>query len=466
MNVTVNEADMHSIALEGWRRGLKLRFYNYCINDKVELRYSLRNCSKEHFFKGFSGDLNSSLSKDICANKYITYSYLSDANIPTPKFRLFNLDVEYNSFIQYVKNSELPLCLTPVEKEGNIVEIYCRNELKKVIDYDLRLREAKNVIVEHLASGEKISVIVINNKVVGAVKKSDIKIKELNNNNDYHQLYSFTAKNGDLIDITNIIREKHKNIAITAVNAIPGLSHATVDMVINESGEETILAVNEDTELDPYLLSLGDKAGDIPKEMINLYFPETKGVSTENSNVSLNFDGIIHSLRGGVVNQLDIASCTNNVLKARRYVLNGDFDPEIYYQWFRNKVYKQSLNGFMRKLGENYSEIILAGADENQINRFEKNFNHGTVKPYIRELNKEKWEFLNIIGFTLVGKVENLTNKELENRIEELKQKILYINKENDNVKQDIQSIVGSKIWKITLLIRMFLEAIKRFFKS
>src|SRR5699024_11318816 len=80
-----NRISLYTIALEGYRRGLNLKFLNTV--DEVgnnKLVYALSSGQTTHYFHESSGDLNTEAAQIICDNKSITYSYLQEANVPTP----------------------------------------------------------------------------------------------------------------------------------------------------------------------------------------------------------------------------------------------------------------------------------------------------------------------------------------------------------------------------------------------
>src|SRR5690625_4260258 len=78
----------YNVALEGWRRGLKLEFYSVFEEEtKQKLRYSLSNEKKTHHFQLSMGDKVTQEAFDICADKDLTKQYLSKAGVPVPEDR-------------------------------------------------------------------------------------------------------------------------------------------------------------------------------------------------------------------------------------------------------------------------------------------------------------------------------------------------------------------------------------------
>src|SRR5690625_45197 len=74
---------MYSIALEGWRRGLSLKFIN-SFRTKSNTVFELSDDNKTHRFTASRGDLVSQEAMEICRNKAKTKEYLIRENVPTP----------------------------------------------------------------------------------------------------------------------------------------------------------------------------------------------------------------------------------------------------------------------------------------------------------------------------------------------------------------------------------------------
>src|SRR5699024_7221139 len=66
---------MYSVALEGWRRGLRLKFINNN-RTKAKIDYSLSDGDKEHFFSVTRGDAVPKSAISICVHKEKTKKYL------------------------------------------------------------------------------------------------------------------------------------------------------------------------------------------------------------------------------------------------------------------------------------------------------------------------------------------------------------------------------------------------------
>src|SRR5690625_3540123 len=78
----------YSIALEGWRRGLTLKFINKN-RSKAHTSFELSSDIKKHQFTVSRGDLVPRKAIRTCINKYQTKQHLLEAGVPTPKGKKF-----------------------------------------------------------------------------------------------------------------------------------------------------------------------------------------------------------------------------------------------------------------------------------------------------------------------------------------------------------------------------------------
>src|SRR5690625_4265030 len=74
---------MYCVALEGWRRGLDLKFINSS-RSKAHTLFSLSNEDKEHVFSVSRGDKVPKSAIQICINKNLTKEYLLRSDVPAP----------------------------------------------------------------------------------------------------------------------------------------------------------------------------------------------------------------------------------------------------------------------------------------------------------------------------------------------------------------------------------------------
>ncbi|MDE5415820.1 acylphosphatase [Alkalihalobacterium chitinilyticum] len=287
----------YAVAIEGWRRGLTLKWYTidsgkfdnmitFGVNPPGRL-FSLSSKERTHYFFRTRGDKVSNEAVEVGADKDETKIYLSKAGVPVPQGDKFGADATDEEIIKYTNSLEYPVVLKPTNGSlgnGVITNIKGEKTLRKALAYvrsDLGYRE---VIVERFFPGEEYRVYVIEDQVIAAYNRLPANITgdgvhtveeliELKNqqrrknarlfsclievDQETHEFvetagYSMdsvprkgekillhektnVSAGGDPIDVTDKLAPEIKQIAINAVKAIPGLYHGGVDIIIDHS---------------------------------------------------------------------------------------------------------------------------------------------------------------------------------------------------------------------------------------
>ncbi|KGX87203.1 acylphosphatase [Pontibacillus litoralis] len=295
-NARKTRLDAFAVALEGWRRGLKLKWYTrdsehfqdmviFGVNPPGRL-FSLSSEERTHYFFRTRGDKVTNEAVEIGSEKDDTKIYLEKAGVPVPKGRGFEVDATDEEIIEYSKTLPYPLVLKPTNASlgnGVVTNINSDEEFKKAVEYVRHELEYDEVIVEQFAAGKEYRVYVIEDQVIAAYNRIpaniigdgehtieeliDLKNKERRRNarlnscliemdkeiiefigaagytlesipekgeEIYLRQKTNVSSGGDPIDVTDEIPEEFKQIAIDAVKAIPGLYHCGVDIIVND----------------------------------------------------------------------------------------------------------------------------------------------------------------------------------------------------------------------------------------
>ncbi|SFM27224.1 D-alanine-D-alanine ligase [Gracilibacillus orientalis] len=285
----------YAVALEGWRRGLTLKWYTidsgkfddmitFGVNPPGRL-FSLSSGEKTHHFFRTRGDKVSDEAVEIGSDKNETKHWLANAGVPVPAGEEFLEDTGEEAIIAYGEKIGYPLVLKPTNGSlgnGVITNIKNSSELKKAIHYVRGTLGYGDIIVEQYMPGEEYRVYVVEDKVVAAYNRlpaniigdDEHTIEELIHlkneqrrknarlfsclididqetlefiEGSGYQLDSIPKKDekillmektnvsagGDPVDVTDEIPEEFKEIAINAVHAIPGLYHGGVDIIVD-----------------------------------------------------------------------------------------------------------------------------------------------------------------------------------------------------------------------------------------
>jgi len=174
----------YSVALEGWRRGLKLKWYTkdsehfqdmvvFGVNPPGRL-YSLSSDKETHYFFRTRGDLVPNEAVEIGSEKDDTKIYLDKAGVPIPKGRGFAPESLDEEIINYGNSLGYPLVLKPTDGSlgsGVVTNILDEQELTKALEYVREELEYEEVVVEQYVIGEEYRVYVVDDKVVAAYNR-------------------------------------------------------------------------------------------------------------------------------------------------------------------------------------------------------------------------------------------------------------------------------------------------------
>ncbi|MBM7095814.1 acylphosphatase [Bacillus sp. H-16] len=291
------ELDAYAIALEGWRRGLTLRWHakdsekfsemDTWFVDRPGKLFSLSSEDKTHYFFRTRGDKVTNEAVRIGGDKEETKKHLIKAGVPTPKGKRFK-DSKGNQeeIIKYASEIGFPVVVKPTDGSfgrGVITNLLEEPELVQALHYLNVQLGFNDIIIEQHVKGEDLRIYVVGDKVVGAIKRVpanvigdgvntikgliDLKNQErkknprliscpikinddmkyfINSNN-----YTFTSipAKGELVYLTNksnisiggdpydVLDEVSvivKETAIAALNSVPGLVQGAVDLMVDK----------------------------------------------------------------------------------------------------------------------------------------------------------------------------------------------------------------------------------------
>lgn len=290
-----NLLDAYAIALEGWRRGLTLRWHvkdsEYFKNmktwfvDNPGKLFSLRSKEKTHYFFRTRGDKVTNEAVEIGMDKERTRQVLRKAGVPVPEGKGFYEGDSEETIIEYANAIGYPVVLKPLDGSfgrGVISNITSSGELKFSLDYLRSELNYKDIVVERFIPGKEYRIYVVDDKVVGAINRIPANVIGDGQSN-IHQLIenknqersqnprlvscpieideellnyisrkgytldsvpeageqvfltdkSNISKGGDPVDVLDELPDEIKEIAVNALKAIPGLVHAAVDLIVH-----------------------------------------------------------------------------------------------------------------------------------------------------------------------------------------------------------------------------------------
>ncbi|MFD2628880.1 acylphosphatase [Oceanobacillus kapialis] len=296
-NARKTRLDAFAVALEGWRRGLKLKWYTkdsehykdmviFGVNPPGRL-FSLSSEERTHYFFRTRGDKVTSSAVEIGSEKDDTKEWLAKAGVPVPLGKGFEADATDEEIIAYSKTLDYPLVLKPTNASlgnGVVTNIDSDEAFLKAIKYVRHDLEYPEVVVEQHVEGKEYRIYVVEDKVIAAYNRvpaniigdgehtideliglknrerrknarlnsclieMDVEILDFIQAAGYslesvpkkgEQIYlrqkTNVSSGGDPIDVTETMPEEFKTIAINAIKAVPGLYHGGVDIIVNEN---------------------------------------------------------------------------------------------------------------------------------------------------------------------------------------------------------------------------------------
>jgi len=416
-----NSLSMYSIALEGWRRGLTLKFFTGFNKEKFEIQYSLSDGIKERKFEVSRGDELTEGTIEICEKKSLTKDYLVKHDVLVPKGKCFNNAQKMDDVINFGVSLGFPLVLKPDDGKlgrGVILNIENKTDLKSAINYVRNDLGYSELIIEQYIDGIDYRIYILKDKILGAVYREPANvigdgessitnlIKLKNNqrkknpnlstrpikmneemesyikNNGYsldtvlpvgQKVYFHKKGNissgGDPIDVTNQVTSEMKETVLKAVNAIPGFTHGGIDIIVsNKDNRSYVLEFNTRAGIGSHLFPLEGEARDIPKELINFYFPESStklNINKEAAYLYFDFNKIMKVLRNNFASEIVVSPIVGKNIKIRTYEIYGDVHSTKFRNWIQQKILLFNLSGNMKYFKNGNAYIKIVGDEEN-----------------------------------------------------------------------------------------------------
>ena len=499
----------YTVALEGWRRGIRLRFYREFDEEmKLKVRYSLKHNDKEHHFALSKGDLVTDEAFDICDDKDLTKKYLAEAGVPTPLGRKFPEASSNEEILAYGNELGYPLVLKPVSANGGkgvFANVREEQVLKEAIEYVRDELGYKEVIIETHIPGEKeFRVIVLGEIVLGAMHRIPANVvgdgqrtirKLIQDKNKFRRLnphltsrmiridkevlymidqagyeldsiledgkriylrvQSNLSNGGDSVDVTEELSPELERIAIEATKAIPGLAQSGVDIIVNdETGAGSVIEVNSRPGLGGHLFPMIGTPRDFAKAFIDYYFPET--ADYPRSNLYFDFDNVIAPIKSRSATMVEVPKPPKGELYGKLYTVRGNVQGIGYRAWIKREALKRELHGYARNEADGSVSVVVCHPNKKKVNNFKKVIIEGPEKAVVEEILEEEWKKPVRMGFATkqAKKKYNKGDYRGLSRVEYKK------------IAKKYDQLVHSTTWKLTKPVRLSLDIAKKVVKS
>ena len=453
--------DAYLLALEGWRRGLTLKWYSDDTDatnikiigfNPVGKMFSLSSKEKRHFFYRSRGDKVSNKAVDITSNKATTKKYLQENKIPIPMGKRFTSEDSITNIIKAGATIGYPLVLKPTFGslgKGVVTDIQNEVELIKAIDHVKCVLNYQDIILERFIEGDDLRVYVVGEKVLGATKRVPANVigdgystiekliedkNKIRAENQHlssklieidqevlnylkrknYNLQSIPDKNervclrgqsniaagGDPIDFTDEITDQIKTLAVKAVKAIPGLHQAGVDIIYNKHGA-FVIELNATADIMMHFFPMFGKPRNVAKGIIDFYFPETKENVADQTKIYFDYKKINTLLKNGLINEIELNDAPSGALYAKRYVVSGRVQNVGYRNWVRKRALKQNLHGYARNLKNGKVVVVVGSEDQDKVDRFKDVLYKGPLKAEVKSIEEYTWDKQLKLGFEI-----------------------------------------------------------------
>lgn len=463
-DITGFKLDAYLIALEGWRRGLQLKWYkdetDVCKLDRLKSSthgkfFSLSTGEKTHYFFRSRGDKVSNKAVRLVQDKEKTKTMLAQNGVPVPIGQIFSID-GFDKIKQFASGVGYPIVIKPVNGsmgKGVYTNIQDEEELTSSFNDYCERFNFSDVMVEKYYPGNEYRIYVVGEKVVVATNripanitgnghstvrdlieeknmkrklnpylapkpiKVDFEIKNSLKEKGY-SLDSIPAKDevvflrkksnlsagGDPIEATDELTPGVKKIAVDTLKALPSIPHAGVDIIVDPESTDkgVVLEVNATAEIAFHLFPLEGNAKDLPGIMIDYYFPETIG--SQRTNAYFDFLSILEPLKTGAVDEIAVANRPNKDILGKKYIVTGKVNRVGYMNWIKRRALRFGLNGYVKQINRNTIEVFVVSDNKKKVLDFKKECYNGSKRSVVKNVEVQDWDVdLYKLGFEIIS---------------------------------------------------------------
>lgn len=451
---------MYLVSLEAWRRGLKVRF-NMKRRKSIMtgLSYTIMDDKKMHTFHGARGDETTGEAIRSCADKGQTLKLLKRGKVSVPEGRDFTSNTTTEELLKYAEQLGYPLVLKPSTGGGGggfgvVTNIKSNEEMEKYIIRLKRILPKSSIIIERFFVGEDFRVNVFNGKVIGAFhrraqslvgdgkhtleellkiknqerkaspflssskikmdKKMKVLLAEKGKTPGYVPSKGdrvYLRRNGeffsqrDAINVMDTLSDRMLGVAEAAANAIPGLSIGGVDMLIDLERDECIVnEVNSLPQISNHIFPIEGKAIDIPRIIMDHYFPETKYEDAVNPNLYYDFKPVLENFRNGTALEFTLPPLPSGEHSSKRFIVSGDKFRNRYLERMTKEAATYRINGTIEII-DDYKIIYIISGEKSKLEAFQKLIEKAPYKfVKINKVEEKKYNGPTNIGFVVKNK--------------------------------------------------------------
>ncbi|WP_020006378.1 acylphosphatase [Salinicoccus albus] len=514
-----NFLDAYVVSLEGWRRGLTLKWH---VKDSEKFKdmhtwyvdrpgqlFSLSSKERTHYFFRSRGDEVTNEAVATGKDKEKTKQVLKRAQVSVPEGKQFAEAASDESIMNYAETVGYPVVLKPTDGSfgrGVVSNITSAGELEHALTEVRTALNYRNVIVEQHIPGEDYRLYVVDNAVVAAMHRVPPNvmgdgrhtIKELvsmkndvRNENprlvscpikvngelrayigrkaytentvpkDGEQVYLSDKANisigGDPVDVFDTLSPDVKALAVQAIKAVPGLTHGAVDMIVKD-GSGSVIEINPTSQLGGLLFPIKGEPRDVPAAIIDHYFPETKDRTTNKKRTYFDYHDVLDPLQARDASTTTVTPSPRDTIYAKKYTVIGNVQDLGYHRGLRKQAFERYLHGFVMNMENGDIEVVAAGTDPEMVDDFENGLWEDEERAQVIEVRQEVYEAPIKMGFEIKADLKTQLRE-----LKEHKQELDILEFERKQAEVERRKFHNSTSWKITLPVRIVGGVIKKF---
>ncbi len=233
------------------------------------------------------------------------------------------------------------------------------------------------------------------------------------------------SSGGDPVDVTDTLPEEYKKIAINALKAVDDFPHGGVDIIVNDrsdvKGEAVVIELNPTAQIGGALFPIEGEARDIPKAIVDYYFPETKGrVDTTKSRVSFDLINVLEPLENRAALEVEVAPAPIGELYIRKYIVNGNVQRYNYHKWLKKQALDQNLHGYVKSVVFDEIEVVVAGTDKKAVEDFKEVIKGYPQGSEVTRIKEEEYEGFVTVGFEISEKYNTGNIKSVQHALKRM----------------------------------------------
>ena len=511
--------DAFAIALEGWRRGLDLKYYasNHPACKKLPVWneenpgkvFSLSDGTTTHYFFKSRGDRVSEEATYTAMDKVKTKQILDDAGISTPAGDTFPPDARNDDIIKRASEIGFPLVVKPIDGSfgrGVHLNIKSQEDLAAILINERYQERKQSILLERFIPGKELRVYVVGEQAVAVMEREPanvtgdgvhtineliaIKNKRREENprlyscpilvND--ELNKHLAKQEFTIDDIpaeglRVILNPKSNIssggdphtlnlnetdilnetAVSALSCIPDLPQGSVDLIWDRaSNDVTVLEINPTSQIGSLLFPYEGEAFDVPRAIIDYYFPDTIPPSPHAEEMYFDLSDVIYPLKSSTVTMSRVTPLPKGTLHKKRFIVSGEVSDINYHRGMRKQAFERKLSGHIMSRDDGTVEMVVVGDDLERIADFKQSIYEDPERSVVESVEEEEYEGAVKIGFEIKADIKLMLEE-----LDFLEKDIIATEKRYRKVLKINQSLRNSLSWRMTFPIRVAGDLVK-----